>query len=56
MLYIALKLRNNLLNMYKNQDDKLTNAKKKRRKVQNVPENLAFDLYLDEDDLPPTSE
>ena len=41
--------------MYKNQDDKLTNAKKKRRKVQNVPENLAFDLYLDEYDLPPMS-
>ena len=55
MLYIALKLRNNLLNMYKNQDDKLTNAKKKRRKVQNVPENLAIDLYLDEYDLPPMS-
>ena len=55
MLYIALKLRNNLLHMYKNQDDKFKKAKKKRRKVQNVSENLAINLYLDEDDLPPMS-
>ena len=55
VLYIALKLRNNLLHMYKNQDDKFKKAKKKRRKVQNVSENLAINLYLDEDDLPPMS-
>ena len=55
VLYIALKLRNNLLHMYKNQDDKFKKTKKKRRKVQNVSENFAINLYLDEDDLPPMS-
>ena len=32
VLHLALKLRNNLLNMYKNQDDKPAKAKKKRKK------------------------
>ena len=49
----ALALQNKLLNIYKIQYDKLTKAKKKRIRIQNVPENLAIDLYLDEDDLPP---
>ena len=35
------------------QYDQLTKAQKKRIKVQNVPGNLLFNLYLDEDDLPP---
>ena len=51
----ALALQNKLLNIYKIQYDKLTKAKKKRIRIQNVPENLAIDLYLDEDDLPPMS-
>ena len=42
---------NKLLNIYKTQYDKLTKARKKEIKVQNVPENLPIDLYLD--DLPP---
>ena len=42
---------NKLLNIYKTQYDKLTTARKKEIKVQNVPENLPIDLYLD--DLPP---
>ena len=42
----ALELYNKLLSIYK--------AKKKRTKVQNVPENLSIDVYLDEDDLPPS--
>ena len=33
---------------------KLTKAQKKRIKVQNVREKLPINLYLDEDDLPPT--
>ena len=54
----ALELYNQLLNIYKTQNDQLTKAQKKRIKVQNVPiglylENLSTDLYLDEDDLPP---
>ena len=50
----ALELYNKLLSIYKTQNDKLTKAKKKRTKVQNVPENLSIDVYLDEDDLPPS--
>ena len=44
-----------LLRIYKTQYDNLTKAQKKRIKVQNMPENLPFDLYLDEDEdyLPP---
>ena len=42
---------NKLLNIYKTQYDKLTKARKKEIKVQNVPENLPIDLCLD--DLPP---
>ena len=49
----ALELYNKLLNIHKPQYDKLTKAKKKRIKVNNVSENLTIKLYLDEDDLPP---
>ena len=55
MFDTALKLYNKLLNIFKTQYDRPTKAKKKRIKVQNVPENLPNDLYLDEDDLPPIS-
>ena len=34
------------------QYDNPTKAQKKRIKVQNIPQNLPIDLYLDEDDLP----
>ena len=47
----ALELYNKLLNIYKTHYDKLTKGKKQRMKVQNVPENLTIDLYLDEDNL-----
>ena len=58
MFNTALELYNQLLNIYKTQNDQLTKAQKKRIKVQNVPiglylENLSTDLYLDENDLPP---
>ena len=54
-LNTALELHNKLLNIYKSQYDKLTKARKKRIKVQNLPENLSIDLHLDgnEGDLPP---
>ena len=55
MLDTALELYNKLLNIHKTQYDKLTKAQKKRIKVQNVPENLPIDLYLNEDDLPSLS-
>ena len=42
-----------LLNIYKTQNDKLTKGKKKKKKAQNIPENLPIDLYLGEDDLAP---
>ena len=45
----AHKLYNKLLNIHKTQYDKLTKAKKKRIKVQNIPEKLPIDLYLDAD-------
>ena len=40
---------------YETQYHKLKKSQKKRIKVQNVPDNLPIDLYLDEDvdDLPP---
>ena len=40
----AHKLYNKLLNIHKTQYDKLTKAKKKRIKVQNIPEKLPIDL------------
>ena len=54
MLAIASELYDKLLNIYKTEHDKLTKAQKKRINVQNIPENLPCDLYLDEDedDLP----
>ena len=53
VLDTALELYNNLLNIYKTQYDKLTKAKKKRIKIQNLRENVSIDLYLDEDYLLP---
>ena len=52
MLVTAFELYDKLVNIYTTQYDKLTKAQK-RIKVQNRPENLAIDLYLDEneDDL-----
>ena len=46
-----------LSNICTTQYEKLTKTQKKRMKVQNGPENLAIDLYLDEgeDDLSPMS-
>ena len=46
-----------LSNICTTQYEKLTKTQKKRMKVQNGPENLATDLYLDEgeDDLSPMS-
>ena len=54
MLVPAFELYDKLVNIYTTQYDKLTKAQKKI-KVQNRPENLAIDLYLDEneDDLLP---
>ena len=54
MLVTAFELYDKLVNIYTTQYDKLTKAQK-RIKVQNRPENLATDLYLDEneDDLLP---
>ena len=49
----ALELYNKFLNIYKTQHGKLTKARKKKTKVQDIPENIPIDLYLDEDDLPP---
>ena len=53
MLISAPKLYNKLLNIYKTQYDILTKVQKKSIKVQNVPENLPINLYLDKDNLPP---
>ena len=39
--------------IYKTQYDKLTKAKTVRIKVQNIPENLSINVYLDEDNLSP---
>ena len=54
MLVTAFELYDKLVNIYTTQYDKLTKAQK-RIKIQNRPENLAVDLYLDEneDDLLP---
>ena len=54
MLVTAFELYDKLVNIYTTQYDKLTKAQK-RIKVQNRTENLAIDLYLDEneDDLLP---
>ena len=41
-----------LLNIYENENDKLRKDQKKRIQVQNEPENLPVDSYLDEDNLP----
>ena len=46
----SLELQNKLLNIYETQNDKFTNAKKKKIKVQNIPGILPIDLYLDEDE------
>ena len=53
MLDTALKLYNNLRNIFKTQYDKLTKSQKKKIKAKNIPVNLAIELYLyeDEDDL-----
>ena len=54
MLVTAFESYDKLVNIYTTQYDKLTKAQK-RIKVQNRPENLVIDLYLDEneDDLLP---
>ena len=41
-----------LLNIYENENDKLRKKQKKRIQVQNEPENVPVDSYLDEDNLP----
>ena len=41
-----------LLNIYENENDKLRKKQKKRMQVQNEPENVPVDSYLDEDNLP----
>ena len=46
----AFELYDKLLSIYKTQYDKLTKRQRKRIKVQNIPENLPVDLYLDEDE------
>ena len=57
MLVTASQLYDKLVNIYTTQYDKLTKTQKKRIKVQNMPENLPADFYLDpgEDCLPPMS-
>ena len=57
MFATASELNDKLLNIYTTQYDGLTKAQKKMLKVQNRPENLYLDLYLDEDKdyLPPMS-
>ena len=41
-----------LLNIYENENDKLRKKQKKRMQVQNEPEIVPVDSYLDEDNLP----
>ena len=55
MLNIAHELHDKLLNIYKTQYDKIKKPHKKRIKVQDIPENVPIDIYLDEDkyDLAP---
>ena len=54
MIAKAPKLYDKLLNIYKIQYD-IRKNQKKNITVQNIPENLPIDLYLDEDEdhLPP---
>ena len=40
-----------LLNIYENENDKLRKKQKKRIQVQNEPENVPADSYLDENNL-----
>ena len=47
MISRAHELCDKLLNIYKTQYDKLTKPQRKRIKVQNVPENLPIDLYIE---------
>ena len=51
----AHELYSKLLNIYKTQYDKLKRPHNKKIEVQDMPENLVIDLYLDgdEDALPP---
>ena len=44
----GLELHNKLLNIYKTQYVKLSKARNKKIKVQNLPENVSIGLYLDE--------
>ena len=39
-----------VLSIYKTQNDKLIKAEKKSKRVQNTPEVLVINLYLDKDD------
>ena len=39
-----------LLSIYKTQNDKLIKAEKKSKRIQNTPEVLVINLYLDKDD------
>ena len=41
-----------LLNIYENENDKLRKKQKKRIQIQNEPENVPADSYLDENNLP----
>ena len=54
MLATPSDLYDKLLNVYTTQYDKVTKDQKKKIKVQNRPEKLVINLYLDvdEDDLP----
>ena len=54
MLATPSDLYDKLLNVYTTQYDKATKDQKKKIKVQNRPEKLVINLYLDvdEDDLP----
>ena len=53
MLTAAHELYDKVLIIYKTQYDKLKQAHQKNIKVQDMPDNLSIDLYLDEDHLPP---
>ena len=54
MINTASTLYDKLLNIYTTHYDKLAKAQKKTIIVQNIPQNVSIDLYLneDEDDLP----
>ena len=49
MVKTALELYSKLLNIYETYYSKLTEAQKKWMKVQNMPEIVPIDFYLDED-------